>query len=303
MAVFLREDFSIQFLDGPHGSVFPVFTYLAIWWLLPFLDYISSVTNSVGFLLLLVLQHLGCFLRKNGLSCSVHGNISNNFLDLHEITWMINLLPSLLPGFPLARHCLWCSMGFVLPPHVCFILLVKNFLMTGSILPATHFLMSPDAIRHVTHSLGHNYCWSLTRLASFVFTCLALEGIWVWDLYVMAYSSNITSPQYPPSSLHGTSLLHLLHLVAPLFAMPWVSPFASALGLPMSPVPVSLILSHHLLLSNSRSHLRNFVYIVFFTCDFFRFLFLHAAPISSTKSKYKCNFLQKSFLLIPLHLI
>lgn len=32
-------------------------------------------------------------------------------------------------------------------------------------------------------------------------------------------------------------------------------------------------------------------------------LLLHAAPISSTKSKYEYNFLQESFLLILLHLI
>jgi len=41
--VFLPDDLSIQFLDGPHGSVTPVFTYLAI----SSLGYISSVTNRV----------------------------------------------------------------------------------------------------------------------------------------------------------------------------------------------------------------------------------------------------------------
>lgn len=83
MARILQEDLYVQFLDGPHTSVIPVFTYLAIWWLPLFLDYASCVTNSIGFLLLWVLEHLDHCLVKHILSCSVHGNV----LTLPWIIW------------------------------------------------------------------------------------------------------------------------------------------------------------------------------------------------------------------------
>lgn len=149
---------------------------------------------------------------------------------------------------------------------------VKNFLIAGSMLPCDIFNRSRMLWGRHSPFSGSLPVGLLPDLPHLFFTCLALEGIWVWNLCVMAHASNITSPQYPPSSLRTAFPWHLLHLLAPMLATPgWVL----SLQQWVCPHP-SPSLSHSL--TTCFCQIAHFppqeccIYC-FFTCDFFLFVF------------------------------
>lgn len=142
---------------GLHGLTIPVFTNLAHLIITSVSGSASSETNSVGlfaFLLLLVVQHLDHCLMKQILFVLFLEMNAYLFLDFCE-----NTLHWFFFSHSQATSSLSCSSllhidgpGLCVPPHTCFILLAKCFLMVCLILPAKDFLMSLNTIRHITHS-------------------------------------------------------------------------------------------------------------------------------------------------------